>query len=118
MPTLGECPLKPSPSPASLAACLIRVEIWLGRSPNTLSAPAARFRICLSANMVGTDRNTTAPSPSASVLERRIRRRPVPSASVAMSLQDRAAASETLSIASRIRLISATSKFPRHLAVS
>ena len=47
-----------------------------------------------------------------------MRRRPVPSASVTMSFQVRTAASDTLSMPSRMRLINAMSRLPLHLAVS
>jgi len=118
MPTRGEWPLKPSPRPAARAACLIRREIWLRLSPNTLSAGVARRRIGSSADMVCAERKSTAPSPSGSVLERRSNSRPLPSASQLMSGQVRSAASETRSMASRIRLIKAMSRSPRARAVS
>ena len=118
MPTRGEWPLNPSPRPTACAAFLMRLDIWLGRSPYTLSESSAPFRIRLSAAMVGTETNATAPPPSGSVFERLMSRRPLPSGTVSMSLQVRTAASETLSIASRMSLISAMSRFPLLSAVS
>ena len=38
MPTLGECPLNPSPRPAILVAALVLLEIWRGDSPKTLAS--------------------------------------------------------------------------------
>ena len=48
----GECPLKPSPRPASSAARLIRFEIWLGLKSKMLSETVALARIELSASIV------------------------------------------------------------------
>ena len=101
-----------------------RATLVLGVRPGPARRPAhclfRRFgaeHVCRQ-RLVGADRKATAPSPSESVLERRIRRRPVPSASVIMSFQVRTAASDTLSMPSRIGLINAMSRFPLHLAVS
>ena len=112
MPTRGECPLKPSPRPAATAALLIRSEIWFGLSSNTRCTAGAPLRSDARAAMVCGDTNTTAPSPSGSVFERRISSRPLPSGTVSMSLQVSAAHSETLSIASRMSLTSAMSTLP------
>ena len=51
----------------------MRRAIWLGRSPKTLSVLTAPFRTGVRVAIVVADRKATAPSPSASVLERRIR---------------------------------------------
>ena len=82
------------------------------RSPKTLSPADAPSRIVASLAIVGTEMKRIAPSPTGSVLERRMSRRLVPSGWAMMSAQVSAAASETRSMASRIRLIIATSTGP------
>ena len=74
MPTRGECPLKPSPRPAVWAARLIRREIWFRTQAEYTVSGGRPDALCdSSADMVCEERNSTAPSPSASVLERRIK---------------------------------------------
>ncbi len=48
IPLRGGCPLKPFPSPAARAACLIRFENCLGRSPIGLLESVAPLRMALS----------------------------------------------------------------------
>ena len=78
IPTRGEWPLKLCPSPAFCAALLMRLDIWFGRSPKTLSVSAFPSRIKLSAAMVGADTNVTDPWPSASAALRHVIQQAVP----------------------------------------